>query len=41
MIEVRIFSFLCSFVLFFYCVLDILPIALIALKAAIERREVL
>ena len=45
MIEVRILSFLCSFVLFllflFDCILNIVPIALIALEAAIKRREVL
>ena len=40
MTEVRILSFLCSLVLSFYCILNIIPIALIALEAAIERRGV-
>ena len=39
MIEVRILSFLRSLVLFFYCIFNILPIALIALKAAIEEEK--
>ena len=39
MTEVRILSFLRGFVLLFYCILNILPIALIALKAAIEEEK--
>ena len=41
MLDVRILLFLCSFALFFYCALNIIPIALIALEEAIERRGVL
>ena len=33
--------FLCSFVLFFYCILNIVQIALITLEVAIEGREIL